>query len=599
MSLNRAIEIGGCMELKQSAFQTPVTIIDAINAVHSNQYLLPAIQREFVWKPEQIIMLFDSLLRGYPIGSFLFWDVEQERIKDYQFYDFIKDFHERDNTHNPKTSVTKGRDITVILDGQQRLTALYIGLRGTYAYKIPHRRWESNDAFPKRKLFVNLLSKADDSEIDLYYDIAFLTPEEASYRDDDIYWFEIGKILNLKDESDVNDYLVENGIMTFEKEKAKFANKTLFKLHSVINKDRIINYYLERSQELGKVLNIFIRVNSGGTILSYSDLLLSVATAQWKTKDAREEVTSFVDEINNIGEGFDFDKDFVLKSCLVLSDIASIAFRVENFGNENMLIIERKWDDIEKATRLTVELASSFGYSKPTLTSANALIPIAYYIMKIGLPENFILSNKYFEDRLKIKKWLAVSLVKRIFSGQPDNVLGPIRTILKQFAQTFPIEHIVDRFKGTNKSFVFTDDDIENLFFSKYGQGHTYTILSLLYPTLDTRNRFHIDHIFPKSWFKRKVFIDKKIPQDQQGFYLTNVDLLPNLQLLEGVPNEEKSNKDFSVWLNEIFRNDNELLDYKKKHYIPQNIELDFMNFKNFVEKRKKLMKEYLLRILQ
>ncbi|TBR14939.1 DUF262 domain-containing protein, partial [bacterium] len=566
------------MELKQSAFQTPVTIVDAINAVHSNQYLLPAIQREFVWKPEQIIMLFDSLLRGYPIGSFLFWDVEQERIKDYQFYDFIRDFHERDNRHNPKASVTEGKNITVILDGQQRLTALYIGLRGTYAYKIPHRRWESSEAFPKRKLYLNLLSRAEESEIDLYYDIAFLTPEEGSYRENDIYWFEIGKILNLKDESEVNDYLVENGIMALEKEKAKFANKTLFKLHSVVNKDRIINYYLERSQELGKVLNIFIRVNSGGTILSYSDLLLSVATAQWKTKDAREEVTSFVDEINNIGEGFDFDKDFVLKSCLVISDISSIAFRVENFSNENMLIIERNWDDIEKALRLTVELISSFGYSKPTLTSANALIPIAYYIMKIGLPENFILSSKYSEDRQKIRKWLATSLIKRIFSGQPDNVLGPIRTILKQSAQNFPMDHIVDRFKGTNKSFVFTDDDIENFFFTKYGQGHTYAILSLLYPTLDTRNRFHVDHIFPKSWFKRKVFVDKKIPQDQQGFYLTNVDLMPNLQLLEGVPNEEKSNKDFGVWLRETSRDDAELLDCKKKNYIPQDIELEFMN---------------------
>ena len=60
------------------------------------------------------------------------------------------------------------------------------------------------------------------------------------------------------------------------------ANRTLSKLHSVIHVNKTISYYLEKSTELDKVLNIFIRVNSGGTTLSYSDLLLSFATASGK-----------------------------------------------------------------------------------------------------------------------------------------------------------------------------------------------------------------------------------------------------------------------------------------------------------------------------
>ena len=56
-------------------FETPITISKAIGEIQSNKYLLPAIQREFVWSAEQIESLFDSLLRGYPIGSFLFWKV--------------------------------------------------------------------------------------------------------------------------------------------------------------------------------------------------------------------------------------------------------------------------------------------------------------------------------------------------------------------------------------------------------------------------------------------------------------------------------------------------------------------------------------------
>jgi len=587
------------MESKQSAFQTPISICDAITEVHRKQYLLPAIQREFVWKPDQIIRLFDSLLRGYPIGSFLFWNIEKDRIKDYQFYEFVRDFHERDNKHNPKANVTGEDNMMVILDGQQRLTALYIALRGTYAYKLPWKQWRNDEAFPKRKLFLNLLSFAGDNDIDIYFKLAFLTDDEANVRSDSDYWFEVGKILELKEEVDVNDYLVENGLMSMEKESSKFANRTLFRLHSMIHKDRIINYYLEHSQELEKVLNIFIRVNSGGTQLSYSDLLLSIATAQWSTKDAREEITTFVDEINNIGEGFEFDKDFVLKSCLVLSDLTDIAFKVANFSNKNMGIIEKKWDDIEKSIRTAVELVSSYGYGEHTLTSANAIIPIAYYVMKIGLPDNFVLSSKYQEDRIKIKQWLSLSLIKRVFSGQPDNVLRPVRGIIQKCESVFPFEAIVEKFKGTNKSIIFTEDDIENLFYAKYGQGHTFSILALLYPSFDLRHRFHQDHIFPKSWFKKRVLNRKGVDSDKQEYYVDNVDFITNLQLLEGVPNEEKSSKDFKEWLLSTHKSEASRNDFMNKHCIPQDIDLEFGSFIEFTNKRKELLKAKFKEILQ
>ncbi len=585
------------MEQKQSAFQTPITIFDAVNDVHYKKYLLPAIQREFVWKPEQIIKLFDSLLRGYPIGSFLFWNIQKEKIKDFQFYEFIRDYHERDNKHNPKANVTVDDNLLVVLDGQQRLTALYIALRGTYASKMPRKQWKNDDAFPRQKLYLNLLSKADD--IDLFYDFAFLTEDEAKQRNEKEYWFDIGLILSMKDESEVNDYLLENNLMILEKDASKFANKTLFRLHSLVHKDRVINYYLEHSQELDKVLNIFIRVNSGGTQLSYSDLLLSIATAQWKNKDAREEITFFVDEINNIGEGFEFNKDFVLKSCLVLSDFPDIAFKVDNFSNKNMQIIEKKWDEITRSIKLAIDLISRFGYSQQTLTSANAIIPIAYYIMKIGKPDTFVQSSKYQNDRSKIKKWLSMSLIKRTFSGQPDNVLRPIRAIMQTEMQGFPLEAIIEKFKGTNKAVTFTDDDIENLFYSKYGKGHTFSILALLYPALDYSNRFHQDHIFPKSWFKRKMLHAKKVPAEKQDYYLESVDFIVNLQLLEGVANNEKSDKDFEQWLNETYKTDSERRDFMKKHYIPDGISLEFNNFEEFADKRKNLLKEKFKKELQ
>ncbi|MFQ5753952.1 MAG: DUF262 domain-containing protein, partial [bacterium] len=433
------------------SYQTALTIIDVINQIHRKKYLLPSIQREFVWDTYQIERLFDSLMRDYPIGAFLFWQVEKENVKHYQFYEFLRNYHEKNQRHNPKANVSGDDEIIAILDGQQRLTSLYVGLKGSYAYKLPRKRWDNDEAFPKRRLFLNLLRPSEDTEFE--YDFKFLTDDEANMNDENHFWFPVDEVLNLKEVYDINNYLINNGLFSdFGKEKAGFANKALSTLHSVVHVKPAISYYLEKSNILDKVLNIFIRINSAGTELSYSDLLLSIATAQWEERDAREEIINFVDEINKTGDGFNFSKDFVLKSCLVLSDFTDIAFKVDNFNKPNMLKIESNWPEITKAIRLAVNLVTSFGYNRDTLTSNNALIPIAYYLRRIGLPDNFTKSTHTIEERKQIRKWLMLSLLKRTFSGQPDNVLRPLRKLIQENGNPFPLGKIVDHFKGTNKS---------------------------------------------------------------------------------------------------------------------------------------------------
>lgn len=117
------------------AFQTPKTVEELLTAIHKNEYLMPAIQREFVWGQEQIIKLMDSLMRGYPIGSFLLWDVEPTTAQDYTFYEFLTHYHERDKPYANKAVVPVGSGTTAILDGQQRLTSLNIALYGSHAVK--------------------------------------------------------------------------------------------------------------------------------------------------------------------------------------------------------------------------------------------------------------------------------------------------------------------------------------------------------------------------------------------------------------------------------------------------------------------------------
>jgi uncharacterized protein with ParB-like and HNH nuclease domain len=575
------------------SFQTPITVKETVDNVHSKKYLLPAIQRELVWDTLQIERLFDSLMRDYPVGSFLFWHVDKRKAHEFQFYEFIRDYHERDRKHNPKADVTGEDDITAILDGQQRLTSLYIGLRGTYAYKEPMKRWDNNAAFPARKLYLNLLRKYSDEEdegLDLEYDFYFLTDKEAEEkRDDDHFWFRVGDILQFKKQFEVNNYLIRKGLMSLPDGRAEFANQTLFKLYSVIHEERVINYFLEKGEELDKVLNIFVRVNSGGTPLSHSDLLLSIASASWKERDAREEITKFVDEINNIGDGFNFNKDFVLKTCLILCDFPDIAFKVDNFNKKNMFTIEQRWEEVTEAIRLTVNLASSFGYNRDTLVSNNALIPIAYYLLKKGSPHNFVLSSHHREDRERIRKWLTASLLKRAFSGAPDTVLRPLRQVIERHNDEFPLNDIVEEFRGKPKSLVFNEDEIQNLFAYYYGSAYTFSTLAVLYPTLDFRNKFHLDHIYPRSSFKRRSLLKRGIPENIIGFYLDEVDYLANLQLLEGAENIEKRDKDFKDWLEQTYPTPQARRDFMAKHYIP-DVDLSLGNFERFIVERKKLM---------
>ncbi|UPK52254.1 DUF262 domain-containing protein [Bacillus sp. H8-1] len=578
------------------AFERPLTIKEVITDIHRKKYLLPAIQREYEWNKEQVETLFDSLLRGYPVGAFLFWYVNKENINKFKFYEFLRDYHERDNTHNIEADINGEEDVVAILDGQQRLTSLHIGLKGTYAYKLPRKRKESDSSYPKRDLYLNLLKESED--YDMTYEFKFLTEKEASERSEDTYWFRVGEILNFKEQYEINDYLLENELNIVEKEKARFANKTLFRLHNAIHETQCINYYLEKSQELDKVLNIFIRVNSGGTKLSYSDLLLSIATAQWKERDARKTITSFVDELNNIGDGFEFNKDFVLKTCLVLCDFNDIAFKVDNFDSYTMEKIQQEWESIAQAIRLAVKLVASFGFNYKTLTANYVVIPIAYYFYKKESTSNFVESYRYIEERKDIQHFTTIALLKRIFGGQPDNVLKPIREIIKNNLTAFPYDVLKQSLKVTNKTLKFTEEEVEDLLWTKYGTRYTFSVLSLLYPNLDYKNVFHQDHIFPRSLLKSSNKLRKEgVGQEVIDYCVENYDYIGNLQLIEGVPNQEKSNKKFDKWLELICLNEQDKEEYRNKHLIP-NVELSVDNFEVFLTERENLIREKLLNLL-
>lgn len=580
------------------AYEKPITIKEAIDQIRKKKFVLPSIQREFVWESSQIEVLFDSILRDYPISTFLFWHVERSRVKEFQFYEFLQHYHERDSTHNPKASLPSDEDVIAVLDGQQRLTSLYIGLTGTFAEKMKGKRWDSQKAFPRKKLYLNLLKPADD--IETYYDFEFLTEEEVQ-NTEGYYWFEVGKVLDFKDLSTAVQYMMKSGLTDTSKYppvQTEFALNTLNNLFNAIHQQGTMNFYLEKSPELDKVLQIFIRTNSGGTKLSYSDLLLSIATAQWQEKDAREEIHEFVDELNSIGHGFDINKDFVMKSCLVLGDFSDIRFKVDNFTKGNMLKIEDQWDAIKTALSTAVKLSSNFGFSRDTLTSNNTLIPIAYYLLKLNMDESFITSKKHEENRARIWQWLLRVLLKRTFSGQPDSLYPVLRKLINEANGEFPLPAIIDTYKGTNKSLIFSQEDIDALCDLPYGGKFTFSALALLYPELNRNYTFHMDHIFPKKFFGPRRLKKFGIPENEHTFYLENYNNIANLQLLEGNQNKQKSATDFKEWFNDNFKTPTAKANYKATHLIPEEEDLEFSNFKKVYQKRRELMKEKFSKIL-
>ncbi|WP_230209410.1 DUF262 domain-containing protein [Enterococcus casseliflavus] len=546
------------------------TIKNLIHKIDNNEYVLPALQREFVWKPEQIERLFDSIMKGYPIGSFLFWNVQNENINKYEFYNILKEYHQRDARHNVKINISHKDNITAILDGQQRITSIYIAIKGTYSYKIKGA-WKNNDnAYPSRKLYLNIVSPNLDTNRDVYFDFRFLTNEEAEDFTEDTLWYPISEISQF----DVGEMfsviakyqeLYRKSFPNESIEKTSYIMNTLGTLHQTMEKD-ILAYYEENSQEIDKVLDIFIRMNSGGTTLTYSDLLLSLATAKWSNLNAREEIYSLVDELNMVGDGFNLNKDNILKAALVLTDKNNIKFRASNFDKHTTNLIENNWDKTKKAISLSVNLLSSFGFNGDTLTANSVIIPIVYYLYNIDLPNNYIEADRYLKDRNKIKYFVQVSLLKRIFGGTPDSILLKMRESMQDLSEGFPLSNLL-KVRDTNKSLVITENDIDYLLDTKIGK-YSFALLSVIFPAIDLKNKFHQDHIFPSSKYKNKKNLRAiGYSEEEISFIIEHVDTIVNLQLLEGVPNTEKNNKYFDEWILKRYDSDEEL-----EYYLNRNL---------------------------
>ncbi|MGL2861965.1 GmrSD restriction endonuclease domain-containing protein [Helicobacter pylori] len=428
------------------------------------------------WK--KIEQLFDSILRGYPIGSFLFWKLPKEDIAksdeqdsdklNFQLYQFITNYDER-KPHNEKIRIEqiKRDDLYIVLDGQQRLTSLYIGLKGTRTLKKKKARNDNPNAYEEKRLYLNLKHQPnmDNPEDNYEFEFHAKTPEN----DKKHWWFKVGDILELKN---VWNYAQEHGLKDNELD-------LLENLSKAFHTKQLISFFEETEKDLDKVLNIFIRVNSGGVKLSYSDL--------------------------------------------------------------------------------------------------------AYF---------YFLNSKMNEsDEEQALKFIRNAQITSYFTPSTDTKLNNIAHSMKDAPTFESFNHNLA--KHETSPLKITNDAIEEKMCSS-SHARVFPILQILYPNLKYKTTtFHIDHIYPKSKFKKE---NKKLDKD---FYECGNHLF-NLQLLEGAENIAKKDKDPEVWLKEEYKDNQQAIEeYKRKKYIDPNLKLEWENIKEFREKREeaiiKRLKEVLL----
>ena len=562
-----------------------LSIKQLITDINHNKYYLPAIQRKFVWREEKICKLFNSIMQDYPIGTFLFWDLPSEKANDYTYYEFLKNYHERDS-RNQLVRYDFSSDVRGVLDGQQRISSMYIALQGIYCSRKKHAKISNDNAYPERKMYMDLLSSD--------YDFKFLT-DKSSQNSVHSYFYQVRDILNESrdaDSDDIVDRLMESdpNRSTLLSENRKLAKRNINRLLSKFYDEQLISYFRIVDKDLDDILDIFVRVNSGGTILSKSDLLFSTLVAHWE--NGREEIEKLICDMNGEDGLFNFNTDFLMRTCLFLVD-APMNFKVQTFNSTNINKIKNNWDQIRTALVDAAAMLREFGFNKTRLSSNYAVTPLAYYLYKGGKVD--------FTTKQELRKLIVNSLLKQVYSGQADTALSGLRDglriksddsdayILKAIKFDFS-EYKHTRMSGGKKLTIDTTD-IEN--FLEYKKGaFTFLLLSTLYPDLKLDQiSFHQDHMHPHSKFKPSILKEIGLDEETIKQWQDMRDQVPNLQLLEGRENTVKQATDLSKWVNDKA---DDATYYRKRNYILDEQSLELEDFEDFFSSRKELLRKKL-----
>lgn len=553
-----------------------ITIYEALENIKNGKYVMPAFQRQYVWSMGQIEKLWDSILLDYPIATFLFWNVNDDNISsDTYFCNFLSQV----TFNSEKQSISNNYQLsninmkitdTAILDGQQRLTSLFISLFGCASIKQKYSR-KNNSASTFIKLFIELnkhkLNVDEEEYNSKKYDIRFtekigkLSPTQ----------FEIKEILEDKYRNDATrKQAIEDAIVNVPSDSKEYARNILNKLYSKIFVEKLVRYTEIKDMRQDDALEMFVRFNSGGKALKKHEITMSILEAYWP--NSKYEIGNLlIDSYSNFGT------DFVIRTALMLyGDVIKSTINkeiAENLKN-NWSYFKKTLNNLEKLLKEMKIEVSHFS------SSWNVLLPIIYFMYY---------NTKYTNNLDGIKAYLIRAVLFTYFQSGTTSKLQQMKSNINDN----DCEISIDMLEQINELRV-TDGKIEDIVNREKGRvvGEVLYFLSL-----DWRNKnykYEQDHLHPYARFDGVPPFS--VSMDDWRKWRNNRNRLPNIHLLEGRSNGSKNDMRLVDYYNDM--NEEQKENFCKEAIIPKGVSFEFEKFEDFYEKRKALLKEKIRELL-
>ncbi len=527
------------------------------NPAHLGGFWLPNIQRAFVWNETQIEKLYDSILREYPIGTLMIWK-NKSNIRMRRFIEHWKDGLNLLNFYEPNNTNEK----MLVLDGQQRMQSLFIGLKGSHNGK---------------QLYIDIIGKDIKATDDKKYSFKF-------YKDAPGFpWVKFSELVFPdKKTKEFKQYILSSADRELTNDEDDLIDDTLEVIRRVFCTEENILYQVVDSIDRHEtysdddIVEIFIRANSGGTKLDKSDLLFSLLVSSWDEAD--QKMQDLLDEINT--NGFEYNMDFILKTCLVLFGKGA-AYGVDKFRDgDTKKKIEDNWKAISEAIKDVRDfvIGKTFIKSGRILTSYLVLIPLIYlrYHHKAS-----------WDKATRLNEFLIRSLIVGAFGGSPDSLID---RIIKKIDDTkaFNVDDMYSVIIDSGRNLQLTKEGLLGI---GYGDRRIHLLFNLWYSfNYDAayhQNEPQIDHIFAQSVLKAVKVENPETGRMVMKYRQGDRNVLANTMLLSRGENGPggKSDQSPENWFTD---KDDAYLDL---HLIPKDKNLwQIDNFEQFLKAREDLI---------
>lgn len=546
----------------------------ALENIRNSHFVIPAFQRQFEWEISRIEKLWDSILLDYPFSTFLFWHIDDSNTTcDTYFMSFLSSvtFNSRnqargENNNYSLSSIDTRINDTAIIDGQQRLTALYVSLYGDLYIRKKNARKKDKGGIVA-KLFVELNNNkltVDEEEYNSKkYDIKFNT--KLGMLSPTL--FEIKKLMdsNIRDEKYRNE-LFESYVSKVPENSKDYARSILNKLYSKIYEEKLIHYTEIIGMNQDDALEMFVRFNSGGKALKKSDITMSILEAYWP--QAKNEFGKIL-----VGDYSGFDTDFIIRTALMLyGDVIKPTIN-KNLANQ----LHANWNNFKDALKKLSELLKKEKINISRFNNGwNVLLPIIYVI--------YYNPKEYLNRINELRAYLIRAIFFGYFSAGTTAKLQQMKNDINIFNGFITFDLLNQR-----PELAITQGKLDDLLMVEKGSRIAGEILYYLSKDWISSNlKYEQDHLHPEERFNENRPLNVTFEDWSRWKTLRNK--LPNLQLLEGKDNAEKSDLPLEDYVSMM--TDQQKIIFKEHALILENISLNIDSFGNFYEERSKLLIE-------